>query len=98
MYDPNLGRFLQTDPVGYKDDVNLYAYVGNDPLNETDPTGACPQSVKLGVDFALEVAVQYATTGEVDLAEAAIETVKGALNPAKTLSSQCAWCRGNPDP
>jgi len=39
MYDPRLGRFLQTDPVGYKDDVDLYAYVGNDPLDRTDPTG-----------------------------------------------------------
>lgn len=30
---------MQTDPVGVKDDLNLYAYVGGDPLNETDPTG-----------------------------------------------------------
>ncbi|MFC0691984.1 RHS repeat-associated core domain-containing protein [Paraburkholderia humisilvae] len=28
FYWPALGRFLQTDPVGYTDDVNWYAYVG----------------------------------------------------------------------
>ncbi|MFT4253096.1 MAG: RHS repeat-associated core domain-containing protein, partial [Caulobacter sp.] len=40
VYDPARGWFLQTDPIGYKDDLNLYAYVGGDPLNQSDPTGA----------------------------------------------------------
>ncbi|MEZ3495394.1 MAG: RHS repeat-associated core domain-containing protein [Lachnospiraceae bacterium] len=37
MYDPAQGRMLGTDPV--KRGLNGYAYCGNDPVNQTDPTG-----------------------------------------------------------
>ena len=38
-YSPNLGRFLSADPIGTADDINLYTYVRNDPLNLWDPSG-----------------------------------------------------------
>lgn len=38
-YQPGLGRFLQTDPIGYEAGPNLYAYVGADPINWIDPLG-----------------------------------------------------------
>jgi RHS repeat-associated protein len=38
-YDPQLGTFLQTDPIGSLDYINLYAYVGLEPGNGADPSG-----------------------------------------------------------
>jgi RHS repeat-associated protein len=39
MYSPAFGRFLQPDPIGYADGMNMYAYVHNNPTNHIDPYG-----------------------------------------------------------
>jgi RHS repeat-associated protein len=38
-YDPNQGRFMSEDPIGFNGGINFYAYVDNSPLNYRDPFG-----------------------------------------------------------
>ena len=38
-YDPELGRFISEDPIGLAGGINQYAFAGNDPVNNTDPSG-----------------------------------------------------------
>ena len=38
-YDPTTGRFLSEDPIRFHGGQNFYRYVGNDPINRTDPLG-----------------------------------------------------------
>jgi RHS repeat-associated protein len=40
-YDPHTGRYLTPDPLGYLQDVDLYAY-GKNPVNYADPLGLGP--------------------------------------------------------
>jgi RHS repeat-associated protein len=48
-YDPKTGRFTTKDPIGFNGgDVNLFRYVGNNPVNDTDPYGL------IGIDSVLK--------------------------------------------
>lgn len=51
VYSPSIGRFLQTDPILTEGGVNLYAYVGNDPVNGVDQSGLSGKDCHTGTLF-----------------------------------------------
>ncbi|HEX2581557.1 MAG TPA: RHS repeat-associated core domain-containing protein [Dongiaceae bacterium] len=56
-YSPRLGRFLQTDPAGIQGGLNLYAYAGGDPVDNSDPMGLYTLQIGLGGSINLPFGV-----------------------------------------
>jgi RHS repeat-associated protein len=81
-YDPIIGRYISRDPIGVAGGLNLYAYVGNDPINRADPQGLFWGTVGL-VLAAVAVAVVVLAPAEIAvgavLAGIAVAAVVGAL-------------------
>jgi len=48
FYDPSIGRYLQSDPLGLVAGLNTYTYVDDNPVNWVDPRGTCIQSALAG--------------------------------------------------
>src|ERR1700722_8006947 len=51
MFDTRIGRWMEEDPIGFAaGDANLYRYVGNDPTNNTDPSGLADRPITIAID------------------------------------------------
>jgi RHS repeat-associated protein len=95
-YDPRLGRYVESDPLGLEGGINTYAYANNNPVNAVDPSGTIVETgwdianIAMGVYSFFDNLFQgnYAAAGidavglGVDVAAAAIPGVPGGAAAA----------------
>ncbi len=70
-YDPELGRFVSQDPLGYVDGPAATAFAGNGPVNSTDPLGLYATDFHYGVTFYLALRAGLPREMARELAESA---------------------------
>jgi RHS repeat-associated protein len=82
-YDPQVGRYVESDPVGLEAGVNTYSYVASDPIGYSDAFGLAPSPLRPGYfrrvncfgDYSKQCAAQCASRGGVK----SCKVTKGAL-------------------
>lgn len=82
--NPKIGRWLSTDPLRFQDGANIYAYVLNEPIGKSDPSG-----LRTCTTPQYEPCMQDSEREFADCMTAASEAFNNCKNAADTAMSGC---------
>lgn len=99
VYQVQVGRFITPDPLSFSDSVNLYVYVGSNPVNRVDPLGLWALNFQVSVDgVLLGVSVSpcgvFVTSGWGTGAGAGVSVTLSAADPSEGFSTATSLTGG----